>query len=98
MSTHTPGPWVSNGSLITNENNRHVALVLWRKSNGAVIKGAADMDRQAGTIGEHDANAQLIAAAPDLLAAGEAVLDAWEHGDLAAAVRTLSEAINKAKG
>lgn len=40
----------------------------------------------------------LLAAAPDMLTAGQAVLDAWEAGDLAAAVRELQNAVNKAKG
>lgn len=42
--------------------------------------------------------AQLIDAAPDMLAAGQAVLDAWERGDLTAAVCELSAAIAKARG
>ena len=36
--------------------------------------------------------------APDLLRAGKAVLAAWEAGDLAAAVRDLAAAIERAEG
>jgi hypothetical protein len=45
-----------------------------------------------------NANAHLIAAAPRLLEASEAVLANWERGDLAAAVRELADAIADAKG
>jgi lipopolysaccharide biosynthesis regulator YciM len=47
---------------------------------------------------EAEANARLIAAAPDLLAAARAVLAAWEAGDLAAATRQLTDAIARAEG
>ena len=43
------------------------------------------------------AHADLIAAAPDLLAAALKVIEAWEGGDLAAAVRELQEATDKAQ-
>lgn len=42
--------------------------------------------------------APLFCAAPDLLAAGRAVLASWESGDLAGAVRALGAAIAKAEG
>ena len=40
----------------------------------------------------------LIAAAPDLLAAAHGVLEAWESGDLAGAVRDLNYAVRLAEG
>lgn len=47
---------------------------------------------------EQEANAMLIAAAPDLLEAAEQVIASWEKGDLARAVRDLDAAICTAKG
>jgi hypothetical protein len=42
--------------------------------------------------------ANLIAAAPALLAAASLVIDRWSHGDLADAVRMLDAAVAEAKG
>jgi hypothetical protein len=47
---------------------------------------------------EAEANASLIAAAPELLKAAERVVSRWEKGDLAEAVRELDAAIATAKG
>ena len=47
---------------------------------------------------EQEANAQLIAVAPDLLEAAEKVIASWASGDLAGAVRQLDAAIELAKG
>ncbi len=41
---------------------------------------------------------RLLKTAPKLLSAAEAVIASWEHGDLAAAVRELAEAVAQAKG
>ena len=43
-------------------------------------------------------DADMLAAAPELYDAARAVLDAWQGGDLAAAVRGLQSAVDKAEG
>jgi hypothetical protein len=40
-------------------------------------------------------HAKLIVAAPDLLTACRAIINNWEHGDLAAAARQCQETVNK---
>ena len=47
---------------------------------------------------DREANAKLIAAAPDLLQAAKEVIAAWERGDLAAAVRGLACTVREAEG
>jgi hypothetical protein len=67
QTKHTPGPWVIGGSLISN-GRTPVALVL-HNGNGNPSK-ASDYDRDAPRwVDGADANAALIAAAPELLAA-----------------------------
>ena len=58
-------------------------------STGAVICKLAE---------NNPANARLIASAPDLLAAGEAVLARWGNGNLSAAIQQLAAAIAAARG
>jgi hypothetical protein len=75
---HTPGPWVIGGSLISN-GRTPVALVL-HNGNGNPSK-ASDYDRDAPRwVDGADANAALIAAAPELLDCLIDLLDA--DGDL----------------
>lgn len=61
---HTQGPWKSNYPQITAQGDMAltVAVVLCREDNNARADSAAK------TKGEAEANACLIAAAPDLLA------------------------------
>jgi hypothetical protein len=96
---HTPGPWVieQNGpafDLLTADHADHFAIIVGMTSNGT---------------GELEANARLIAAAPDLLAAckaakrymvqGESGPDGFTvvfpHDDKSLSL--LSEAITKAE-
>jgi hypothetical protein len=56
MKTHTPGPWIKDRNLITDQDGQDIATVTYHQ-NGYV-----------------QANARLIAAAPELLAALEATL------------------------
>jgi hypothetical protein len=63
----TPGPWMANCFLVTASNGRevtHTGLLGRRHSSSTGVSGGE----------EDEANARLIAAAPDLLAACEAVL------------------------
>ena len=67
QTKHTPGPWVIGGSVISN-GKIPVARVL-HNGNGNPSR-ASDYDREAPRwVDGADANARLIAAAPDLLAA-----------------------------
>jgi len=66
--THTPGPWGYAARLSGSEN--HKGFGLWPATGGA-IADIYPMDED-GIEGE--ANAQLIAAAPELLAALEKLL------------------------
>lgn len=47
---------------------------------------------------EGERYAQMIAALPKLLAACQAVVDRWEHGDLAESARMCGEAVQQASG
>ena len=60
--THTPGPWKMNTNVQTSidAETKHIAMVNYYKS------GRANDDVYGE---EHEANARLIAAAPDLLEA-----------------------------
>lgn len=82
---HTPGPWeIEKDTLTVIADGELVAMVAFHSKHSRVLEDLG--------------NASLIAAAPQLLKAAEGVIDAWNSGDLAAAVRVLSHAINKAKG
>lgn len=88
---HTPGPWHSEGMFVVDEQHRDIA--------DCYSDGVPQRER-----GERWANAQLIAAAPDLLAAAEqahkALLDRVP-GSVpggAAACEALLQAIAKARG
>ena len=84
----TPGPWRQTGTNV-------------RTKDGGLICTAANHWADTTTPGgEKEANARLIAAAPELLAALEWIVDDWER----ATERTLPDdhetkaAIAKAKG
>jgi hypothetical protein len=66
MSTHTPGPW----KFALFEHAPNEAFVQWRA-------GYAEVH---GSRAGREANARLIAAAPDLLAALQALVD-LDDGD-----------------
>lgn len=72
--SHTPGPWKaeSNGEI-------NSTVEPW----GAVATVEANsLGRRRITIAEAEANAALIAAAPDLLAACKAMLAKFDHSPL----------------
>jgi hypothetical protein len=97
-AAHTPGPWESRkggtpGYSRIIAGNRHVATA-WAdaRQDGAIVERLA-----------HDANACLIAAAPDMLAALEScvsMLDAYTQGDHTGRpwLRLAELAIARAKG
>lgn len=87
MSKHTPGPW-------------KVFL-----DGVKTVCGRPGMDRSQlmpvvllGLGCNKEANARLIAAAPDLLAACEAVIEYMKYGQFEKAVEVCKAAIDKAKG
>jgi hypothetical protein len=95
MKEPTPGPWIIDKRCSTRvclpiENNRGIA------STGGYFSNDQDVAE------ENEANARLIAAAPDLLAACEAALEDGPHnascGLHLEVVDVLRAAIAKAKG
>lgn len=71
---HTPGPWIADGGYISS------ATAI--KSNGAPVHVADPyVDESLLASSEVDANARLIAAAPQLLAACK-MMDKWIERDL----------------
>lgn len=95
MSTHTPGPWRVNGSLITTGDGIALEIASVRP---ALTGNTPKSD------GEYKANRRLIAAAPDLLAAAEHLADFFGNdGRMASAALyerlvPLLAAIKKARG
>jgi hypothetical protein len=90
---HTQGPWKTNYPLITAQGDMasRVAVVLSREDNQARTDSAAK------TKAEAMANAQLIAAAPDLLQVTKdflllADLHDWEGAAIDFAKATLAKA------
>ena len=68
MSEHTPGPW----NLWVGPKG---AFQITKGDDGAVLASRTDWDHRSL---ESIANARLISAAPDLLAALRAMVDRWE--------------------
>lgn len=89
-TTHTQGPWLCSGTSVSNpQANRPNAII-------CDVSGWGNRDEA-----EQIANARLIAAAPDLLAALEDMLNlTLDEDDIAVSSRITKAraAINKAKG
>lgn len=100
---HTPGPWRAAWNANRNANrlwagvdcgdeqDPHRAEVCTVCVENIKLDDDEAWDRA-------KADVRLIAAAPALLAACEAVVNAWDYGDLAAAARQCQAAIAAAKG
>lgn len=69
---HTPGPWVANVTFPI-DNATVFAEAEFDDIHSAPIASCADHDEQRRSVAECQANARLIAAAPDLLAAARAM-------------------------
>lgn len=92
-SAHTPGPWY----FSADRNGFYVGKAF----NGEMTAVIAKLRRFRANPNwekEYVPNARLIAAAPKLLEACRAVVNAWESGDLAAAARLCASAVEKAEG
>ena len=98
LPKHTRGPWTVAPSFSIGSSGTHVCTV-----SSAVEVTAPTVDANDRPDDERlDADAALIAAAPTLLEAANALLDALEtcdlHEDAAKAHDALCEAIAKAEG
>jgi hypothetical protein len=97
QATHTPGPWLLDGDKICTSRDNEIARIT---RYGAWFYGGTPYGL-GNPIG--DANARLIAAAPDLLAALEALLDdalalGLADSHLSGSAIEARAAITKAKG
>lgn len=63
MSQHTPGPWI----IVEREAGRDLDETFVGPSDEGIVAGCWPY----GRLGTQEANARLIAAAPELLAAGK---------------------------
>lgn len=95
MTKHTPGPWKAEDNM----SNEH-------KGKGWIVRGVDGKPLTGwGSITTTEANARLIAAAPDLLAVCEAELEVYDGMDRSrlrvetlARIAALRAAIAKARG
>ena len=105
MSEYTPGPWrVSDGDSFSggsdvSEPPEYEYIVLAERKTPSAIASFWDFDWG----DEAQANARLIAAAPELLEAAQAAVAALSQNavfpaDIAAAKKWLGDAIAKARG
>lgn len=96
MGEHTPGPWRLSGPDCFGDytvQSQESPLAIAAVCNG-------QMRSMGGKSGEHTANAQLIEAAPDLLAACEEFVGKVEAGKARSSksYAQMKAAISKAKG
>lgn len=99
---HTPGPWIvgarysGNKVEIANASYDKVICTVWtHQFQGSTF----EPDKQFQPLPYGAANARLIAAAPELLAALQAVADYWAGGDVPADIdAAMRAAIAKATG
>lgn len=95
MSAHTPGPW----GIVRHPKPAQVKSIL---SVGFTANGMASIAWLTGGAIHQDANARLIAAAPDLLAALRALVEAQPNypsgGYVERYVMRAKAAIAKAEG
>jgi hypothetical protein len=76
MMTHTPGPWQARKAFVYS-SKPHVQLAHCGANFTAGVDGTRSI-----SDGEAEANARLIAAAPDLLAALRCVVAAMDDNDM----------------
>lgn len=84
---HTPGPWVADA--VSRHPNRWVTEIRYRHAEESGTVATVDSRR----VEVHEANARLLAASPDLLAALIRLVTATENG----AVGTLDPAWTEAR-
>ena len=86
---HTQGPWVVDPAV-------RQGFTVYAPKEGFIV-GTQDEEGRYGAI-ESEANARLIAAAPDLLALAERIARLPEHGHYLALIDEARAAIAKATG
>lgn len=81
MAEHTPGPWkykiVNDEFILSNVDADSDAEGRMQDYGSSILEGGLVLENDA----ENEANARLIAAAPDLLAALEGLLKAANEGE-----------------
>ena len=99
---HTPGPWfikpISNATV---EGNLNIIQTGSPTGKGYHISYSTSWDDNEDTKLEAQANANLIAAAPDLLESLQALLNSWSNGsaeDFSNSEKKARAAISKALG
>lgn len=102
--THTPGPWFVERMY---EASRTIAMMRdFKGPNVALaVHGPQNWIHAAGAAEQIEANARLIAAAPELLIALKETLDYWDstgfstcEPDCDCLVESVRDAIHKAEG
>ena len=95
MSKHTPGPWTDDATL-----NHYTTRVI--RHNGIVVARLPTAPQDPDNEAEMDANAALIASAPEMLEALRMLADDHEHGATGTIrqehLRTARAAIARAEG
>jgi len=86
---HTPGPWVVDPAV-------RQGFTVYAPKEGFIV-GTQDEEGRYGAV-ESEANARLIAAAPDLLALAERIARLPEHGHYLVLIDEARTAIAKATG
>lgn len=104
MSKYTPGPWVIAPEFLQINDHR---IAIWSKSVDTIVAEVVTEDAIEGTA-EELADANLIAAAPDILEALEMIIKASDSGNNGAAIgeavvceylaTIAKQAIGRAKG
>ena len=89
-----PAPWAAEYLPYTSQDGHEIPnFRINDADDNAVCETNENLDADV-----QEANAYLIAAAPQLLAAASLVIERWSSGDLADAVRQLQAAIVAARG
>lgn len=86
MSAHTPGPWIHKFGHFENEDG-YIVIV------GEIYGNEKDED-----VNEHEANARLIAAAPEMFELLKYVIDKKENADEWHVWDTANNLIQKIEG
>lgn len=82
-ATHTPGPWLRDGTTVFALNSQGTNRTCFNVANGGEIwrpHDRASIKVERTPPEEHEANARLIAAAPELLSALDELVDALTAG------------------
>ena len=91
------GDWIVGGPTTLQDHDADLAYLVIRTDTDV-----PDLQRKVALVAAWDLEgeryARMIAAVPKLLAACQAVVDRWEHGDLAEAARLCRAAVEVALG